>query len=54
MKPLILRNVKLNPIVAEFVNQYYDVIAVEELTCENAPQIEVLLTNGTGQAPKEL
>lgn len=54
MKPLILRNVKLNPIVAEYVNQFYDVISVEELTAENASQIEVLLTNGTGQAPKEL
>ncbi len=54
MKPLILRNVKLNPIVAEYVNQFYDVISVEELTADNAPQIEVLLTNGTGQAPKEL
>lgn len=54
MKPLILRNVTLNPMVADFVNQYYDVIAVEELTEANAPQIEVLLTNGTGKAPKEL
>lgn len=54
MKPLILRNVKLNPMVADFVTQYYDVIAVDELTAENAPQIEVLLTNGTGKAPKEL
>lgn len=54
MKPLILRNVKLNPMVAEFVAQYYDVISVEELTDANAASIEVLLTNGTGKAPKEL
>lgn len=54
MKPLILRNVSLNPIVEEFVTQYYDVISVADLTDENAPQIDVLLTNGTGKAPKEL
>lgn len=40
--------------VAEFVAQYYDVISVEELTADNAASIEVLLTNGTGKAPKEL
>ena len=51
MKPLILRNVKLNPMVAEFVAQYYDVISVEELTDANAASIEVLLTHGTGKAP---
>lgn len=54
MKPLILRNVGLNPIVEEFVTQYYDVISVEELTDDNAKQIDVLLTNGTGKAPKAL
>lgn len=53
-KPLILRNVKLNPQVEEFVKQYYDIIAVDDLTESNAPKIEVLLTNGTGKAPKEL
>lgn len=54
MKPLILRNVLLNPQVETFVSEYYDIISVEELNEENAAQIEVLLTNGTGKAPKSL
>ena len=54
MKPYILRNVKLDPRVEAFASEHYTIIEVSELNDENAKDIDVLLTNGTGKAPKEL
>lgn len=54
MKPYILRNVTLDPNVEAFVKEHYTIVDVSELTPEIAADIEVLLTNGTGQAPKSL
>lgn len=54
MKPLVLRNVPLNSQVHTFVTQYFNVISTDELTENNAQEIEVLLSSGVGKAPQSL
>lgn len=54
MAGYILRNISLNKEVEAFASQYGKIVSTDELTAEIAPQIEVLLTNGKGKAPKEL
>lgn len=54
MGKLILRNVSLNPIVEAYVKDKYEIISVADLNEQNSKDIEVLLTNGTGVAQKDL
>ena len=54
MSQYILRNVSLNKEVEAFASEHFKIVSVDELTDDIAPQIEVLLTNGKGKAPKAL
>lgn len=54
MKKLILRNTPLPQMIIEFVQQHYNIITTDELNADNQDKIEVLLTSGTGKAPKAL
>lgn len=54
MKKLILRNTPLPQMIIEFVQQHYNIITIDELNADNQDKIEVLLTSGTGKAPKAL
>ncbi len=52
---VLLTVVALNADVAQFIkDQGYEVITQDELTSENAPYIEVIMSNGTGKISKEL
>lgn len=52
---VLLTVVALNANVAQFIkDQGYEVITQDELTSENAPYIEVIMSNGTGKISKEL
>ena len=52
---VLLTVVALNAHVAQFIkDQGYEVITQDELTSENAPYIEVIMSNGTGKISKEL
>lgn len=50
----ILHNVGLNPEVEAFAKEHFELVTPESMTEAQAAEIEVLLTNGKGKAPKEL
>ena len=51
----LLTVIKLNENVANFVKeQGYEVLTAKDLTAENAPEIEIIMSNGCGVVSKDL
>lgn len=54
MKKKLLAVVKLDKNVDEFAAKYFEVLRPEDLSADNAKEIEVIMSNGKGVVSKEL